>query len=86
MDMKDDYEQKQITFTGLSDVLSQIRYGIAADVKMPMAKLFGMSASGFNSGEDDIENYNAMIESSVRRPEQICGCGSAETGKPQSAW
>jgi hypothetical protein len=33
-----------------------------------MTKLFGLSASGFNSGEDDIENYNAMVESEVRTP------------------
>jgi hypothetical protein len=33
---------------------------------MPMTKLFGMSATGFNSGEDDIENYNAMVETEIR--------------------
>ena len=66
LDAKDDYIQKQINFTGLSDVLIQIRQGIAADLKMPMTKLFGISAAGFNSGEDDIENYNSMIESEVR--------------------
>jgi hypothetical protein len=47
-------------------MLQQIRIGIAADLRMPMTKLFGLSASGFNSGEDDIENYNAMIESEYR--------------------
>jgi hypothetical protein len=31
-----------------------------------MAKLFGLSAAGFSSGEDDIENYNAMVESDIR--------------------
>ncbi len=66
MDKDDDYEQKQIAFTGLSDMLLQIRQGVAADVKMPMTKLFGISAAGFSSGEDDIENYNSMIESEVR--------------------
>ena len=39
---------------------------MAADLKMPLTKLFGVSAAGFNSGEDDIENYNSMIESEVR--------------------
>ena len=37
-------------------------------MKMPQTKIFGMSAAGFNSGEDDIENYNSMVESNVRRP------------------
>ncbi len=66
MDMQDDYIQKQITFTGLAEVLTQIRQGIAADVKMPMTKLFGISSAGFSSGEDDIENYNSMIEGEIR--------------------
>lgn len=66
LDTNDKYEQKQLSFNGLSDILNQIRQGVAADLKMPMTKLFGVSAAGFNSGEDDIENYNAMIESEIR--------------------
>lgn len=66
MDKEDEYEQKQISFSGLADILNQNRIGIAAAVRMPMAKLFGLSAAGFNSGEDDIENYNALVESEVR--------------------
>lgn len=66
MDKEDDYIQKQITFSGLAEVLTQIRQGIAADLKMPVTKLFGISSTGFNSGEDDIENYNSMIEGEIR--------------------
>ncbi len=66
LDTNDKYEQKQLSFNGLSEILNQIRQGVAADLKMPMTKLFGVSAAGFNSGEDDIENYNSMIESEVR--------------------
>lgn len=66
MDVEDTYTQKQINFTGLNDMLMQIRQGIAADLKMPITKLFGISAAGFNSGEDDIENYNSMLESEIR--------------------
>jgi phage-related protein (TIGR01555 family) len=66
MDAEDDYAQKQVAFTGLAEILIQIRQGIAADLKMPVTKLFGVSAAGFNSGEDDIENYNSMIEGEVR--------------------
>ncbi len=68
MDVKDEYDQKTQTFTGLAEMLKETRIGIAAALKMPMTKLFGISASGFNSGEDDIENYNAMIESEIRAP------------------
>lgn len=66
MDKDDEYEQKQINFSGLGEILLQIRQGIAADLKMPMTKLFGISSAGFSSGEDDIENYNSMIESEIR--------------------
>ena len=66
MDKEDDYEQKQISFSGMAEILVQIRQGIAADLRMPVTKLFGISSAGFNSGEDDIENYNAMIESEIR--------------------
>lgn len=66
MDMDDEYEQKQISFSGLGEMLLQIRQGVASDMKMPITKLFGVSAAGFNSGEDDIENYNSMINSEIR--------------------
>lgn len=66
MDADDDYIQKQLSFAGLSDVMGGIRMQVASDMRMPMTKLFGVSSAGFNSGEDDIENYNAMIESDVR--------------------
>ena len=66
MDAEDEYDQKQMNFGGLGDMITQIRQNIASDLKMPITKLFGVSSTGFNSGEDDIENYNAMIESEVR--------------------
>lgn len=66
MDSEDDYVQKQLSFSGLSDVMAGIRQQVASDLRMPMTKLFGVSSSGFNSGEDDIENYNSMIESEIR--------------------
>jgi phage-related protein (TIGR01555 family) len=66
MDKDDDYEQKSQSFAGLGDMLDQVRKGIASDMRMPITKLFGVSSAGFNSGEDDIENYNAMIETEIR--------------------
>jgi hypothetical protein len=66
LDKNDEYEQKQITFSGLAEMMKQIQMGVAAAVRMPITKLFGVSAAGFNSGEDDIENYNAGVESEVR--------------------
>lgn len=66
MDKEDLYDQKQISFSGLAEMQNQNRLNVAASVRMPMTKLFGMSATGFNAGEDDLENYNSIVESEVR--------------------
>lgn len=66
LDKNDDYEQKSIAFGGLSEILKEIRIDLASECRMPMTKLFGLSAAGFSSGEDDIENYNSMIETEIR--------------------
>lgn len=66
MDKMDTYDQKQISFGGLGEMQNQNRIGVSGAVRMPMTKLFGLSATGFNAGEDDIENYNSLIESEVR--------------------
>lgn len=66
MDVEDDWDHKQLSFAGLGDAMLQIRMQVASDMRMPITKLFGISAAGFNSGEDDIEVYNSMVESTVR--------------------
>ena len=43
------------------------RIGIASALRMPMSKIFGLSANGLNaSNEEDLETYNGMVESEVR--------------------
>ena len=66
MDSEDEFDHKQLSFAGLADVMTGIRMQVASDLRMPLTKIFGISAAGFNSGEDDIEVYNAMVESQVR--------------------
>tara|TARA_R110000772_G_scaffold265206_2_gene386446 strand:- start:2177 stop:3589 length:1413 start_codon:yes stop_codon:yes gene_type:complete len=66
MDKEDDFEQKQLSFGGLSDMAQENRIGIASALRMPLTKIFGLSSAGFSSGEDEIENYNSMIESEIR--------------------
>lgn len=66
MDKEDEYEQKTMSFSGLPEMNKQNKENIAADLKMPVTKLFGISSAGFNSGEDDIENYNSMLEGEIR--------------------
>lgn len=66
MDSEDDFDHKQLSFAGLAEAMAGIRMQVASDMRMPLTKLFGISAAGFNSGEDDIEVYNAMVEGQVR--------------------
>lgn len=66
IDGEDDWDHKQLSFAGLGEAMAGIRMQVAADLRMPLTKLFGISAAGFNSGEDDIEVYNSMVESQVR--------------------
>lgn len=68
LDKEDDFEQKQITFTGLAEVQAQNMRYVASALRMPISKLFGTSSTGMSNGEDDIENYVAMVESQVRGP------------------
>jgi len=68
LDAQDEFEQKTMSFGGLAEVMGENRIGISAALRMPMTKLFGLSASGFNTGESDLENYNLMIESDIRMP------------------
>lgn len=67
LDGEDDYDHKQLSFAGLAEAMEGIRMQIASDLRMPLTKLFGTGSKGFSSGEDDIENYNAMVENQVRR-------------------
>lgn len=67
MDSEDDFTQKQLSFTGLSEAQIGIRLQVASDLRMPLSKIFGIASVGFSSGEDDIENYNGMVESQVRQ-------------------
>ena len=66
IDSKDSYTQKQISFGGFPEMVEQIMSLIAGVLRIPKAKLFGTGSSGFSNGEDNLENYNAMIESEIR--------------------
>lgn len=68
MDAKDDYIQKQLSFGSLDQMIEKIMLLICSALRIPYSKVFGKGASGFSSGEDDLENYNGMVMSSVREP------------------
>lgn len=68
MDSEDDHDGKQLSFAGLAETMQQIRMQVASDMRMPITKLFGTTAStGLgNTDQNDMENYNSMVESQVR--------------------
>jgi len=68
MDKNDAYEQKQLSFGGLAEVMKESRIMIASALRMPMTKLFGIGSTGFSSGEDDLENYAMLVKSEVQGP------------------
>ena len=68
MDVNDDYQQKQISFSGIPQLIEQLMYIFCGYLRYPVSKLFGIGSSGFSSGEDDLENYNGAVEAEVRVP------------------
>ena len=66
LDRKDEFQQRQLSFTGLSEILKDNRIHLASELGFPVTKLFGLSATGYNAGEEDLENYNMMVEGTVR--------------------
>ena len=68
MDANDDYQQKQISFGGIPQLLEQLMYIFCGYLRYPVSKLFGKGSSGFSSGDDDLENYNGTVDSEVRIP------------------
>ncbi|WP_071058713.1 anti-CBASS protein Acb1 family protein [Pelistega sp. MC2] len=71
LDKENEYEQKELTFGGLRDLLVEFRSEVAGAADMPLTILFGQSAAGFASGAEDIQNYHEGIHSlqeSILRP------------------
>lgn len=70
LDKDADHEQKELTFTGLRDLLVEFRNAVAGAADMPVTILFGQSASGFASGKEDLDSYydsiNGLQESRLR--------------------
>lgn len=66
MDSEDDYQQKELSMSGLAEFNKEIRLGICACLNMPEVKIWGTGEGGFSNGEDKLELYNSMVESEVR--------------------
>lgn len=70
IDREDDYIQKVTNFSGLSEVIDRMFSVLAGALDRPITVLFGQSASGFATGEEDNRRYyetiNALQESRLR--------------------
>lgn len=66
----DEYEQKQISFSGFEGILKEIRVMISGSANMPVNKLWGEGVTGFGSGEDSLENYNSQIQNEIRSADE----------------
>lgn len=63
LDKDDDFDTKQYTFSGLSDVYENFMMDVAGAAEIPVTKLFGRSPAGLNAtGESDLQNYYDSIE------------------------
>lgn len=69
------WEQKTVTYAGLSEVLTKLITVTAGALDRPITVLFGLSASGFSTGEEDLESYhgtiNALQESRLRPAQEF---------------
>lgn len=66
IDADDKYSSKQIQFSGFDKMQEQDRYDMAADARIVMTKLFGMSPSGFSNGDTDRASYEDMVQAEVQ--------------------
>ena len=66
LDKNDEFEQKQLNMAGIVDIIRELKLDICSAVKIPAVILWGMSPSGFSSGEFDLKQYYSNIESELR--------------------
>ena len=69
------WEQKTATYSGLSEILTKLITVTSGALDRPITVLFGLSASGFSTGEDDLESYhgtiNGLQESRLRSAQEF---------------
>ena len=67
MDKDDEWEQKQINWSGMPQMIETLLSVVAAAADIPATRLLGRAPQGMNAtGEGDEKNYNTMIASKQR--------------------
>jgi phage-related protein (TIGR01555 family) len=68
LDGEDDWQQKQITWTGMPDLIRTYMNVAAGAADIPATRLYGKAPDGQNStGESDDRNYRSMISTKQTR-------------------
>lgn len=64
LDAEEEYEQKQVQFGGMNDLVMTFMQLVAGASDIPMTRLLGQSPGGLNaSGESDLRNYYDRVSS-----------------------
>lgn len=67
LDSNDGFEQKQLSnLQSITNILQEIKYDICSSLKIPAVILWGVSPSGFSSGEFDLKQYQDSIKQSIQ--------------------
>lgn len=67
LDNNDNFEQKQLTnITAIVDIVKELKLDICSCMKIPAIILWGMSPSGFSSGEYDLLQYQDKIKQEIQ--------------------
>ena len=61
IDQDAEWEQKEMSFSGITGVLADARIDVSASTGIPLMEMFGQGAGGFASGEEDKKNKYEMI-------------------------
>lgn len=62
IDTDDAFEEHQYSFSGINDVYESFMLDISGAAEIPVDKLFGRAPTGFNSGEETLQNYYDTIQ------------------------
>ena len=68
IDSEDTYTQKQISFSNFAEMQADDRVDVAADTRIQLTKLYGMTPAGFNSGDADRATYDDMVRAEEQVP------------------
>lgn len=68
LDESDTYDQKNMTISGITDIIDRFQTAISAATDIPVTVLFGISPGGLNAtGKADFENYYNMVRRIQKR-------------------